>query len=98
MQIAQTILQQLGGQRFKVMTGAKDFTATERGLVFRVPGSMTREGINHVEITLTPRDEYRIDCRKIRGTKVAKVTDADGVYCDNLQAVFTRLTGLYTKL
>lgn len=31
-QIATTILQQLGGKRFVVMTGAKDFIAIDNGL------------------------------------------------------------------
>lgn len=34
--IAETILQQLGGNKFVVMTGAKNFVALENGIKFNI--------------------------------------------------------------
>jgi hypothetical protein len=98
--IARTILDQLGGGRFQVMTGAKDFTATSDGLTFRLPGKpgFVKDGITHVRITLTPLDEYTVDFLRARGTSVKTIATVDGVYCDTLRAVFESTTGLRTSL
>lgn len=37
LQVANTILMQLGGRRFSMMTGAKQFVAIERRLLFALP-------------------------------------------------------------
>jgi len=95
MAVATTILEQLGGKRFVAMTGAKNFLAVDSGLRFRVP---TSRGINCVSITLEPSDTYRLTAYRVRGTTVTKVATRDGVYCDVLAEVFTRVTGLYTRL
>jgi hypothetical protein len=94
MTIAQTILEQLGGRRFVVMTGAKDFVATTGGLRFRLPCRKA----NVVEITLTPADEYNMCFSLLRAGKIKTVCKYDGVYCDQLQSLFTKATGLYTQL
>ena len=36
MRVAETILSQLGGNRFRVMTGAKNFAATDNSLRMRI--------------------------------------------------------------
>ncbi len=53
MQVAQTILQQLGGRRFMAMTGARAMAAHKDGLSFKLPSNFARHGINYVKITLT---------------------------------------------
>ncbi|MGI9949502.1 hypothetical protein [Vibrio hyugaensis] len=40
LRIANTILAQLGGNRFIVMTGAKQFVAIEQGLMFTLPAAL----------------------------------------------------------
>ena len=107
LQIAQTILEQLGGRRFIVMTGAKnlvalsDSPALRGGLGFTLPagGCFTRDRINRVFIELTPADLYRVRVFK-RGTGPMphELPGRDGVYCDQLRAAFTELTGLETSL
>lgn len=94
--IAKTILEQLGGNRFVIMTGAKQFVASENSLTFRLPKA--KLGINLVRIVLTPRDEYDVQFLKIRGTNVTQVVKAEGVYVENLRDVFTDNTGLHTSL
>lgn len=93
--VAETILEQLGGNRFRVMTGAKDFLGQSNSLRFRIPRS---NGITHVFIELTPNDDYTVTFFRVHGLTVTEVDKLEGVYCDMLQEVFTRATGLDTHL
>ena len=98
-EIAQTILNQLGGHKFIVMTGAKNFVAKENGLTFRIPGkNFAKSNINHVEVILKGDDTYTILFSRIRAGKMIGVANEGGVYFDQLQAVFTEYTGLATHL
>uniref|UniRef100_A0A6M3LQV5 Uncharacterized protein n=1 Tax=viral metagenome TaxID=1070528 RepID=A0A6M3LQV5_9ZZZZ len=97
-EIANTIIKQLGGHRFVVMTGAKHIFAHESGVSFRVPGTMTKNRINYVKITLNTMDTYDIEFKRIYGLKVKDISDFSGAYCDMLQEVFTKETGLNTHL
>lgn len=89
MTVANEILRQLGGRRFIVMTGARDFTGTANTLTFRIARYFVR-------ITLTALDLYDVELISIRTLKVTK--SENGIYNDMLQAAFTRLTGLDTHL
>ncbi len=95
--IAKTIIAQMGGREFLAMTGAKNLMAMESGLSFRLPPG-ARDGINHVEITLTPADLYDVTFRKIRGLNVKEVEKREGLYFDQLQDLFEARTGRYTTL
>jgi hypothetical protein len=102
-QVAQTILQQLGGRRFIAMTGASSFSSGPDSLGFRVPTRLAG-GIGGIVITLTQMDDYRIESVRMRGSiakgdlRAERKVEAEGVYCDNLQEAFTRITGLATSL
>lgn len=96
--VALTILAQLGGQRFKAMTGATNFVSGANYLTFRIPGTMTKDRINCVRITLDPLDLYKLEFMIIRGVKIRTVRTLDGVYAENLQTLFTDATGLDTHL
>jgi len=98
--IAGEILNQLGGNKFRAMTGAKDFYAHDSGLGFRLPGGggFCRNGINFIKITLTSLDLYNMEFKRIRGTKITDVAKHDGIYNDMLQGIFTKETGLDTYL
>lgn len=98
MALAETILDQLGGQRFIVMTGAKAFIAIESGLQFKLSSRLTQRGIDTVRITLTPKDDYNVEFGRVRKLVYSVIESVDGVYCDQLQEVFTNTTGLYTHL
>ncbi|EFE7250305.1 hypothetical protein F9V24_27190, partial [Escherichia coli] len=62
--VATEILNQLGGNRFIAMTGAKNFTCFdengESGLCFRLPSNFAMKGINLVKIKLTFSDTYLV--------------------------------------
>jgi hypothetical protein len=95
-QIASIILEQLGGNRFIAMTGAKNLLAGERTLSFKIPRS---NDITHVSITLDCEDTYRVTFNKIVGTKPPVIIHTRGsVYADQLQTLFTDQTGLATRL
>ena len=97
--VAKIVLQQLGGNRFKAMTGAKDFLGDETSLMFRIPRA--KDGINKVKITLDfGMDLYKVEFLKVNFKKYTfnVVHTADQVYFDDLARVFTEYTGLYTKL
>jgi len=98
--IANTIIAQLGGRRFTVMTGAKDFCATETGLSFRLPGAggYCKNGINRVRIALTGRDDYDVFFHRVRGAKLTTIAMHSGIYAEQLRDVFTAATGLQTSL
>ena len=95
--VAQTILEQLGGRRFQLMTGAKGFLATANGgLRFSLPRGFAKDGITLVQVDLTDLDLYNVQGFNAKGEP--RGVGSDGVYNDQLQAAFTRLTGLETRL
>ena len=96
--IAKTILSQLGGQGFIVMTGARNLIAHPDGLSFRLPGTLTRNRINHVRITLDPCDTYTVTFSVIRGNTVKEIAKHDDIYNDMLTELFRYVTGLETRM
>lgn len=100
MSIAQTILQQLGGRRFVTMTGAKDLLGNENSLLFRLPERFALNGINKVRVTLDCMDTYTITFLKcnFRKHEFQIVAEHTGIYFDQLQTLFTEVTGLDTSL
>lgn len=98
LEIATTILNQLGYHRFLIMTGARNLAAIPNGLRFSIPGSMTRKRINLVEIVLTPADLYRVTFLRSWKSGLKEVASFDDVFWEDLEAVFSRTTGLATRL
>jgi hypothetical protein len=90
--VAKTILEQLGGEHFVAMTGAKNFIGTEDSLTFEV-GSNPKH-VSHVRVTQTPDDLYAVTF--FRRGKAPQIMD--GICCDILQELFTNNTGLYISL
>lgn len=95
-QVAETILSQLGGNRFIAMTGASSFSYGDACLNFRI-GSNPKK-VKAVRITLEPSDTYKMEFLTIRKFEVKTLSEVSGIYCDMLQEIFTNHTGLYTKL
>lgn len=98
--VANTILAQLGGQRFKTMTGAYSFSAGPTSLGFRI--SQRNKGrYAGVRIELTPADVYDVHfirSRKVKGQLTIEDNVREGIYCDQLVEVFERETGLLCNL
>lgn len=110
--IAETILQQLGGNKFVVMTGAKNFVALENGIKFNIGRNASKA--NTVKITVNGLDLYDIEFIKFtpykitvnhktctvttREEKTEVIKTYNDCYCDMLQELFTEVTGMYTHL
>ena len=99
LRIANTILAQLGGNRFIVMTGARQFVAIELGLVFTLPARLAKLGINKVRVELAASDTYTMTALKVNARQgdAIEVLQESGVYCDQLEQTFEDLTGVYTR-
>lgn len=101
-QIAETILEQLGGRKLIAMTGAHSFTADTNCLIFKLPRNGNAKHIAGVKITLTPADDYTVEFFKFQTkagiTSVVTVARQEGIYCDQLQETFETETGLLTCL
>lgn len=98
--VAQIILQQLGGRRFITMTGAREITLGDGYLRFKLPSGFAREGINVVSVVLNCSDTYTVEFLKCNFKKHEEkiVAKHGNVYHNQLQPVFTEVTGLDTSL
>jgi len=94
--VANTILQQLGGRKFIAMTGAKDLMGGPDFLAFRVGANPKR--VNKVRITLNAHDYYDVEFFHLRNMKATLLSRVEDVSVDMLRDVFTQNTGLYTSL
>jgi len=96
MRVAETILEQLGGNKFAAMTGSKHFFAGDDFLGMKLIRNKSKA--NYLKITLTPADLYEMTFIKTTSRSVKTVLQFDSVYFDQLQEMFTSVTGLYTHL
>lgn len=93
--VGQTILNQLGANKFTAMTGAKRFVWLSNGVQFDIP---VANKINRVTVRLTPTDEYDVEFGYMRGMDYKVVKKVDGIQAAELQNTFTNATGLRTRL
>ena len=97
MTVAKTILEQLGGNKFRVMTGAKNFMGFTDGLVMKIGRNSSNS--NYLKITLNSMDTYDMEFAKVtRMVEKKSVTEYNNIYCDMLTDQFTSHTGMYTSL
>lgn len=94
-QIAATILEQLGGRRFLMFTGAKNLMSLDSGLQFSFP-KRGKDGSNKWRIILTPADTYTVETYWVRDGVVKLVETFTDIYNDSLVELFERQTGLAT--
>ena len=101
-QIANTIFSQLGGNRFKVMTGAHSFTAGDKGeLTFKFPNG--KDGFKAMRVELTPMDVYTITFFRFKGSLKkgnlgVEQVEHKNIYAEDLAGLFESETGLRTSL
>ncbi len=96
--IAKTILDQLGGQRFIMMVGAKNLVALSDGIRFQLKRSTFNKGIKDVVIVLDfASDTYVMRFYKNLIKSQLPLKEIKEVYCDMLESVFEQETGLYTR-
>lgn len=102
------LYQQLGGHKFIVMTGSKflGYSEDEHGNLDQlIKLSRNNSSANRLHVTYNEgKDLYSMRFTKLSvskkdfSCKEKKVYQADDVYFDELQSIFTEVTGLYTKL
>lgn len=98
-EIASTILSQLGGRKFMMMTGASNMGAGKSSLSMKIPRTKGKEGsVTHVKITLNGKDLYDVEYIRIHGMKMTTVYEDNDIYCDMLRSSFETYTGLYTSM
>ena len=98
--VAGIILQQLGGNKFLAMTGSKNlsFSATSKNPELSMQLTKNKVGAKYLKIVLMPDDTYTMIFSKIVKNNLVTVKEYQGVYCDMLQSIFTKVTGLDTHL
>ena len=90
-------LKQLGGNKFIMMTGAKNFAVGPKGMGFKI--GRNSKGVNYIRIDLDRgRDLYNMEFIQMRGGNLKIKSKVKGVYNDQLQKIFTKHTGMYTSL
>ena len=97
MSVAPTILNLLGGNKFRVMTGAKNFMDHGNALSMRIGRNSSNS--NYLKITLNDSDLYDVRFSKV--TKMGEeksVREFNDVYNDMLVEIFESHTGMYTSL
>lgn len=94
--IADTILAQLGGNKFLAMTGVRNMTTTGRDLTLHMP--KVHRSVNRVTITLEANDTYSVRFMYVRSMTLTVRHVAELVHAENLRAVFETHTGLRTSL
>lgn len=93
-QIAQVILQQLGGSKISSFIGAKHFLAINNGVQVRWTAKAKNKA-NLITITLNGNDLYDVQFSTIRAMNVTTKSEHNDVFCENLIDLFERETGLY---
>ncbi len=96
MNVATTILEQLGANRFIAMTGARNFVAGERSLQFAIGRNASKA--NKVRITLDVSDTYTVSFYRLAKLDCETLSERAGVTADALRTVFENYTGLRTSL
>lgn len=94
MNTANTILNQLGGNKFIAMTGAACYSDGNT-LVAKFKGSKVA---NIMYVTLNDADLYDVKICKFKGLDVKLVKEVNNAYADTLKAIFENTTGLRTSL
>ena len=95
--VANEIYRTLGGNRFRVMTGAKNMVSFEKGIGMKIGRNKTNA--NYMEIVLNDLDLYDVTFAKVtKMGEMKSVRTYDNVYNDMLVSLFETHTGMYTSL
>ena len=90
------ILKQLGGNKFRMMTGAKNLAGDENSLSMRIGRNSSNS--NYLKITLNSMDTYDMKFYRLWRFEEKSVCEYNNIYCDMLTDMFTAHTGMYTSL
>jgi hypothetical protein len=96
MYVAVTILEQLGGNKFITMTGAKCWTYDETSITFKIGRNSGK--VQFFKVTLNALDLYDLEFYKHIKDEKRMIEEVKGVFNDQLQEIFNRVTGMDTHL
>ena len=99
-QIADTIWQQLGGQRFSLLTGTNPICYGEKnGKVYLLMSvGRNSKSVNRFEVAYNEHlDLYEVRFIRKRGDQAHVVANYNEVYCDMLHTLFEQHTGMVTN-
>src|SRR6056300_1617774 len=91
-------IQQLGGNRFLYMVGAKNLAVDKPRNELHMKIMRNAKGVSHVVVRLTSLDLYDMKFLSIRAGKIRVKATEKGVYGDRLATFFKKHTGLNTRL
>ena len=95
--VANEIYRTLGGNKFKVMTGARNMVSLENGIAMKI--GRNKNNANWMKVELNMLDLYDVTFAKMTNDfKMKSVKTYDNVYNDMLVSLFESHTGMYTKL
>lgn len=96
MEIQETILQQLGGNTFLMMTGSKNLRGAQQSLTMDL--TRNKIGAKYLTITLEADDTYTMTFQSMRKFEIKTKAHFTDVYAEQLASIFESTTGLYVSL
>jgi gamma-glutamylcyclotransferase (GGCT)/AIG2-like uncharacterized protein YtfP len=97
MSFAHTTLEHLGGNKFRIMTGAKNFVGDDKMLQFDLPWNLVKGRGKRMVITIQ-NDLYVLELYRIHKMEAKVIDKIEAVDVENLRRTFTMMTGLDTSL
>ena len=101
-EVGKIILEQLGGSKFRFMTGVKEIRFTNSGIKMNLPVNNSKA--NRLYIKLNSMDTYDMIFnsewldKKLWETKSNTKAKFENVYCDQLRSIFEKVTGYTTVM
>jgi len=100
-QIINTMMQQLGGNKFMVMTGSKpqykQINCVNPLIAFKLVRNYSKA--NYLKVTyMIGTDLYKMEFIRMTKKKIETLQEFNNIFGDQLQSIFTEVTQLYTKL
>ena len=92
------LLQQLGGNRFIMMVGAKNLAVDKSRNELHMKIGRNSKGVNFVRIKLSSMDLYDMEFLQVRAGKIKIKSKVKDVYADQLGKMFKKHTGLNVRL
>ncbi len=109
MTVATIIYQQLGGNKFMVMTGAKQLSSIPNGIEFSLPRNKSKanrfkvvldQGADLYDVTFSKFALPRLSSKtgELTGGEAVELSVTRRVDAESLRAMFTDYTGLFTSM
>ena len=96
--VQQTIYEQMGANKFMVMTGTKAISLPDDNSIRFVIGGGALKRIKYVTITLTSDDLYTMEFGKVHKYEYKELAKVEGLYNDMIRECFISHTGFYTTM